>query len=666
MMDDKSESKKVDAVQGVATPPVGPGPSLGSGGSETWGRTPETDAEFPAGSLFAGRFEVVRTLGRGGMGIVYEVRDHLMGNQRLALKTILPAHVNNPRAMERFRREVRIARELRHPNIVVVRDVGQEGSLLFFTMDYLEGTTLRALLRQRGRFPLEQAVALMRQVCAALEHAHQVMVHRDLSPENIMVLSNGTVKLLDFGLARTEDTPTMTASGIALGKAFYISPEQRLDAAHVDARTDIYALGVMFFELLTGQAPLGYQRATELVPGLPLECDEVIGGALAPVGGRFRNVGEFRQALERCLTPRPQQPVRPKSRLARKALQGAAVMMSWAPRWLPVRLVLIVLAVLLVGVAIGIAVRGPARNVPSGVTSSAAPSPAGASAPAETTEPGTLVQHKTSDDFFFQSRLGLVQWEQDDFSPRFQGKQDIEERMMGIMRDYPDGLAFHPDGRIAFSSGGGTAPKMKLEFWKGPPVVEIKYFEDYKRWNNDRANLERQGLFWFFGGPLVFDKQGVCYFNLGPCGPNGLYRVKSANPVNIERLGDIDTVMYTLQVPYFESRYLYASVHQGIIRFPIASLSSNTAPSESWFSYAAEDTYMPSYLILSPTRLIVSIGFGVKSGSPVTRTFLFDKQSRSYTVFPDDFTGPMAMSWDGKKMIRFAASSKTLNEFTLK
>ena len=235
------------------------------------------------------------------MGIVYEVKDRLTGD-RLALKTILPVHLSNPRAVERFTREINTARQLRHPNIVAVYDVGRDGSLLFFTMEFLEGANLRALMREGGRFELEEAVAILRPLCDALEYAHQFMVHRDLSPENIMVLPDGSVKLLDFGLARVAGRSTMTATGVPLGKAHYMSPEQRKGAARVDARTDIYALGVILFEMLTGKLPLGYRKAGDILPELPPQCDILIGRCLVPARRRVATVRAFRQALEQCLT----------------------------------------------------------------------------------------------------------------------------------------------------------------------------------------------------------------------------------------------------------------------------------------------------------------------------------------------------------------------------
>lgn len=272
---------------------------LTDGASATIAEAPDTVAEFSPGEVIADQFDVKRVIGRGGMGLVYEVGDRIT-QQRLALKTILPSVLANEKAVKRFVQEVNTARRLRHPNIVAVYDVGQAGPLLYYTMEYLEGQSLRDILNQRGKLAFRDAVALMHPLCLALEHAHQFTVHRDISPENVMVLRSGKVRLLDFGIAKALDPGTLTATETSMGKAYYMAPEQRKDAAHVDARADIYSLGVMLFEMLTGEMPMGINRVTALCPDLPTECDELIAKALAPLDQRYKTTGEFRKALEQC------------------------------------------------------------------------------------------------------------------------------------------------------------------------------------------------------------------------------------------------------------------------------------------------------------------------------------------------------------------------------
>lgn len=259
-------------------------------------------AAFQPGAVLAGHFEIVRRIGAGGMGVVYEAIDRISG-ERIALKCIKSEHSAHGQVNARFIEEINTARKLRHPNIVAVYDVAQQDEQLFFTMEYLDGISLRGRLNQLGRLSLKEVVQVMRPLCNALEYAHRYMVHRDLSPDNVFLLRDGGVKLLDFGLARDISRETMTMSGARLGKAQYISPEQRKDAAHVDARADVYALGVMFFELLSGQLPLGYARLSDHLPDLPPACDQLVAQALAPLELRIRSAAEFRSALDACIQP---------------------------------------------------------------------------------------------------------------------------------------------------------------------------------------------------------------------------------------------------------------------------------------------------------------------------------------------------------------------------
>jgi formylglycine-generating enzyme required for sulfatase activity len=278
-----------------------PTPFITDGGHETFVGAPDSLVEFQIGQVLAGQFEIVRALGQGGMGAVYEVADRLT-RQRLALKVILPSILSNPKAVERFVQEVNTCRQLRHPGIVAVYDVRQDGPLLFFTMEYLEGKTVRQVLNTKGPLPLEEVADILRPLCYALEYAHRHTVHRDISPENIMVLNDGSVKLLDFGIAKAVD-PSAASTGTrqGIGKAYYIAPEQRKDAASVDHRADIYSLGVTFFELLTGEMPMGYNQVTALRPELPSECDDLFADSVTAVEMRYGSATKFRDALDVCI-----------------------------------------------------------------------------------------------------------------------------------------------------------------------------------------------------------------------------------------------------------------------------------------------------------------------------------------------------------------------------
>ncbi len=252
------------------------------------------------GDMVADRYEIIRQLGRGGMGVVYLVNDHLT-DQQIALKTLLPEYMSNQRAVQRFIQEVNAVRRLDHPCIVKIMDARQLDNLLYYTMEYVEGKSLREWMQRKKRFGIGSTVRVLSLLCSALEHAHKYTIHRDISPENVMVLANGNVKLLDFGLAKLNDNQaSFTRVGVSLGKIQYSSPEQRMDAKNVDLRADLYSLGVMFYEMLAHQLPKPGQPLSVLVPELPPECDQFVEKAMAEdPDERFTSADEFREALMR-------------------------------------------------------------------------------------------------------------------------------------------------------------------------------------------------------------------------------------------------------------------------------------------------------------------------------------------------------------------------------
>ncbi|GMV99412.1 MAG: hypothetical protein AMXMBFR84_05510 [Candidatus Hydrogenedentota bacterium] len=254
--------------------------------------------QYDAGELIAERYEVVQMLGHGGMGIVYKVRD-MQTDQILALKTLLPQYTSHKQAVNRFMREITAARQLDHPCIVKVFDAQKTDTHLFYTMEFLEGTSLFKWMKKRGQMGLGSVVRVLTLLCKALEHAHQVTVHRDLSPDNVMILKDGTIKLVDFGLAKlTNVESNFTMIGVSLGKQQYMAPEQRISAAEVDHRADLYSLGVMFHEMLTGELPQDGVKITKLRPDLPKESEAFLKKALAfDANERFSDAREFRHAL---------------------------------------------------------------------------------------------------------------------------------------------------------------------------------------------------------------------------------------------------------------------------------------------------------------------------------------------------------------------------------
>jgi len=208
-------------------------------------------AEFAPGTLVANRFELSRRLGAGGLAEVFAARDRVTGSE-VAVK-VLHAHLAEESAIaERFRRELSITRELDHPGIVRVFDLHQHEGRPFFTMELLHGETLAQRIK-RGPLTAAEARRITREACAAAQVAHRAgVVHRDLKPQNVFLLESGTVKLLDFGLARVAGWARLTAQSTVMGTPGYMAPEI-LGGKGADARADVYSLGATFYEMLTGK-----------------------------------------------------------------------------------------------------------------------------------------------------------------------------------------------------------------------------------------------------------------------------------------------------------------------------------------------------------------------------------------------------------------------------
>ena len=210
------------------------------------------------------QLEILECLGRGGMGVVYKARQKSLG-RLVALKLLAPERVNDPRFSERFTREAQALAALNHPNIVTIYDFGQAGGFYFLLMEFVDGVNLRHLLRSRKLSP-EEALAIVPPLCDALQFAHERgIVHRDIKPENLLLDKNGRVKVADFGIAKMlgagsdgsvkESSAPDNATKTALGTPGYSAPEQMADPARVDSRADIYSLGTVFYEMLTGELP---------------------------------------------------------------------------------------------------------------------------------------------------------------------------------------------------------------------------------------------------------------------------------------------------------------------------------------------------------------------------------------------------------------------------
>ncbi|MGA7850558.1 MAG: tetratricopeptide repeat protein [Terriglobales bacterium] len=206
------------------------------------------------GVLFGGRYEILGVLGQGGMGAVYKARDREL-DRLIALKVIRPELATDPAILQRFKQELILSRNVTHKNVVRIFDLGEADGIRFISMEYVDGEDLRTILRRQGKFSPEEAIAVVEQVCRALDSAHsEGVIHRDLKPQNIMRDKHGRIVVMDFGLARSLGESGMTQTGAVVGTIEYMSPEQALGST-LDQRSDIFSVGLIFFELLTGRAP---------------------------------------------------------------------------------------------------------------------------------------------------------------------------------------------------------------------------------------------------------------------------------------------------------------------------------------------------------------------------------------------------------------------------
>ncbi|MFN2615060.1 MAG: Stk1 family PASTA domain-containing Ser/Thr kinase [Actinomycetota bacterium] len=266
------------------------------------------------------RYELSDQLGAGGMAQVWLGKDRVLG-RTVAVKCLLTQYSGDPHFIERFRREAQNAASLNHPNIVGVYDTGSDDGTHYIVMEYVKGKTLRDVIREEGPLLPERVAEIGAEVCAGLSFAHQHgIVHRDIKPANIMITPQGSVKVADFGIARAISGESVTQTAMVLGTAQYFSPEQA-QSHEVDARSDIYSVGVVLYEMLTRQVPftgsspvaIMYKHVKEapmlpsrLNPDVPPALEAIVMKAIAKnPDNRYQTAEEMREDLLRALHGRP-------------------------------------------------------------------------------------------------------------------------------------------------------------------------------------------------------------------------------------------------------------------------------------------------------------------------------------------------------------------------
>jgi len=270
--------------------------------------------ELTTGSTFAGRYQIIEELGKGGMGKVYKATDTEI-DTKIAIKLIKPEIASHKKTIERFRNELRVARDISHPNVCRMYDLNKEEGSYYITMEYVSGEDLKSFIHRSGQLTKGTAIKIAKQICDGLSEAHKLgIVHRDLKSNNIMIDRDGDVRIMDFGIARSLSEKGITGAGVMIGTPEYMSPEQ-VEGKSVDQRSDIYSLGIILYEMVTGRLTfegdtaftIGMKHKSE-IPINPQEFNEQIPDELSDViltclrknkDTRYQSAGELRLELER-------------------------------------------------------------------------------------------------------------------------------------------------------------------------------------------------------------------------------------------------------------------------------------------------------------------------------------------------------------------------------
>jgi len=299
---------------------------LARSGPGVAGDSQQMTAMLNIAGILESRFQVMQELGRGGMGIVFLAYDKQL-KENVAIKVLSPMLSHDSESLERMRREVTAARRITHMNVIKIYDIAEAGGLHYITMEYFPGENLRQLIHRKGPLSLQEGLQIAFQICDGLAAAHaQGVIHRDLKSQNVILNERGQVKIIDLGLARTNQLEGMTATGLIMGTPEYMSPEQIL-GKRTDERSDLYSFGIMLYEMFAGKVPfsgdspisVGFRHVKEnceplrsAQPQIPAHLAEVVDRLLQKdPAHRYQSVLDLRRDLEtlHSFTPSRLQPV---------------------------------------------------------------------------------------------------------------------------------------------------------------------------------------------------------------------------------------------------------------------------------------------------------------------------------------------------------------------
>jgi tetratricopeptide (TPR) repeat protein/predicted Ser/Thr protein kinase len=344
---DKCKTPLYEHVETIAS--AGPAREWSTPGDAPTAIDVGTPALLERGTILGtGRYEILDNLGQGAMGAVYKAKDREL-DRLVALKVVQPELAASKNILKRFKQELILARQITHRNVVRIFDIGDTDGVKFITMEFIDGSDLKSVILQRGKFPAKEAVGIVQQICHALEAAHnEGVVHRDLKPQNIMIDRTGRVVVMDFGIAHSKDLPGLTMTGALVGTPEYMSPEQAR-GEKTDARTDIFAVGIVFYELLTGKLPFRgetlvetmFKRTREqatppvdLDHAVPIQANHIVMKCLeTDPAKRYQNAKEVLEDLDRfdprkkiSALDRVQRSIIRRSRLVATLAAGIAVL----------------------------------------------------------------------------------------------------------------------------------------------------------------------------------------------------------------------------------------------------------------------------------------------------------------------------------------------------